>query len=73
VRLGVGKLEAKGTARVHVLGDFSKADKEWLDPLIEAIADNAALLAARHFVTFQNRVHLALNPEPEKPGKKETE
>jgi PTH1 family peptidyl-tRNA hydrolase len=73
VRLGVGKIEAKGMARVHVLGDFSKADRQWLDPLIEAVSDNAALLAARDFATFQNRVHLALNPEPEKPGKKETE
>jgi peptidyl-tRNA hydrolase, PTH1 family len=73
VRLGVGKLEAKGMARVHVLDDFSKADRQWLDSLIEAVSDNAGLLAARDFATFQNRVHLALNPEPEKPGKKETE
>ncbi len=75
VRLGVGKLEAKGTARVHVLGDFNKADQAWLAPLIEAIGENAGLLAARDFTTFQNRVHLALNPEPEKPkpGKKETD
>ncbi len=75
VRLGVGKLEAKGMAHVHVLGDFAKVDREWLEPLIEAIADNAALLATRDFSTFQNRVHLALNPEPEKakPAKKETE
>jgi len=75
VRLGVGKLETKGTARVHVLGDFNKADRAWLEPLIETIGENAALLAAREFTTFQNRVHLALNPEPEKPapGKKETD
>ncbi|HTN98832.1 MAG TPA: aminoacyl-tRNA hydrolase [Nordella sp.] len=74
VRLGVGKLDVKGMAHVHVLGDFSKADRHWLDPLIETLADNADLLAKRDFATFQNRVHLALNPEPEKPtpGKKET-
>lgn len=75
VRLGVGKLDVKGMAHVHVLGDFSKADKLWLDPLIETLADNADLLARRDFATFQNRVHLTLNPEPEKPkpGKKETD
>lgn len=75
VRLGVGKLDVKGMAHVHVLGDFSKADRVWLDPLIETLADNADLLAKRDFTTFQNRVHLALNPEPEKPkpGKKETD
>jgi PTH1 family peptidyl-tRNA hydrolase len=75
VRLGVGKLDVKGMAHIHVLGDFSKADKQWLDPLIDALADNADLIAKRDFATFQNRVHLALTPEPEKskPGKKETE
>lgn len=75
VRLGVGKLDVKGMAHVHVLGDFSKADKLWLDPLIDALADNADLLARRDFATFQNKVHLALNPEAEKPkpGKKETD
>lgn len=75
VRLGVGKLEVKGTAHVHVLGDFNKADRLWLDPLIETITENAPLLAAHDFATFQNRVHLALNPEPEKPkpAKKETD
>ena len=75
VRLGVGKLDVKGMAHVHVLGDFSKADRQWLDPLIDTLADNADLLAKRDFATFQNRVHLALTPEPEKlkPGKKETD
>ncbi|MGE3875531.1 MAG: aminoacyl-tRNA hydrolase, partial [Parvibaculaceae bacterium] len=34
VRLGVGKLETKGTAHMHVLADFSKADRAWLEPLI---------------------------------------
>jgi PTH1 family peptidyl-tRNA hydrolase len=68
VRLGVGKLEEKGTAHMHVLGDFSKADRVWLDALLAAIAENAPLLAVHDFTTFQNRVHLALNPEPEKPN-----
>jgi PTH1 family peptidyl-tRNA hydrolase len=75
VRLGVGKLDVKGTAHMHVLGDFSKADRLWLEPLIETITENAPLLAAHDFATFQNKVHLALNPEPEKPKpeKKEKE
>lgn len=69
VRLGVGKLPVKGMAHVHVLGDFSKADREWLDPLIETLADNAPLLASHDFATLQNKIHLTLNPEPEKPEK----
>ena len=73
VRLGVGKLDVKGTAHMHVLGDFSKADRLWLEPLIAAVTENAPLLAQHDFATFQNRVHLALNPEPEKPKPAKTE
>jgi peptidyl-tRNA hydrolase, PTH1 family len=73
VRLGVGKLEAKGTAHMHVLADFSRADRSWLEPLLATVAENAPLLARHDFATFQNRVHLALNPEPEKPKPAETE
>jgi PTH1 family peptidyl-tRNA hydrolase len=73
VRLGVGKLEVKGTAHMHVLGDFSKADRLWLEPLIATITENAPLLAKHDFTTFQNRVHLALNPEPDKPKPTKTE
>lgn len=71
VRIGVGKPEGKNIAHYHVLSDFSKADKEWLAPLIEAIGDHAPLLAERDFTGFQNKIHLALNPAPEKPAKKE--
>jgi PTH1 family peptidyl-tRNA hydrolase len=73
VRIGVGKLDTRGTAHIHVLGDFTKADGAWLEPLLGTIAENAALLAAHDFATFQNRVHLALNPEPEKPKPARTE
>ena len=71
VRLGVGKPEGKGIAHHHVLGDFAKADRDWLLPLIAAIGENASLLAQRDFASFQNKVHLALNPAPEKPARKE--
>jgi peptidyl-tRNA hydrolase, PTH1 family len=69
VRLGVGKPEEKGVAHHHVLGDFNKADRAWLDPLLDAIAANADLLARREFASFQNRVHLTLNPPPPKEEK----
>ncbi|CAN5309966.1 aminoacyl-tRNA hydrolase [soil metagenome] len=71
VRLGVGKPEGRGIAHHHVLGDFSKADREWVVPLIAAIGEYAPLLAARDFASFQNKIHLALNPAPEKPARKE--
>jgi PTH1 family peptidyl-tRNA hydrolase len=44
----------------HVLSDFAKDDAPWVVALCEAVADNAALLAAGQDSSFQNKVHLAL-------------
>ena len=44
----------------HVLSDFAKSDRPWVEALCQVIADNAALLAAGHDSSFQNKVHLAL-------------
>ena len=71
VRLGIGHPGEKGLVHPHVLSDFAKADRQWLVPLIEAVADNIALLIEGGEGTFQNKVHLALNPAPEKPARKE--
>ena len=67
VRLGIGHPGLKELVHGYVLHDFAKADREWLEVLIDAVADAAPELAARQFASFQNKVHLALNPEPEKP------
>jgi PTH1 family peptidyl-tRNA hydrolase len=45
---------------LHVLRDFAKADAEWLDPLIAAIAENAPLLAEGKDNTYANRLHAAV-------------
>ena len=44
----------------HVLSDFAKSDRPWVEALCEAIAENAGLLTVEKDSTFQNRVHLAL-------------
>lgn len=62
-RLGIGHPGAKERVRGHVLHDFAKADAEWLDPLIGAIAAHAPLLAEDKDSTFANRVTLATRPE----------
>lgn len=69
VRLGIGHPGVKERVLGHVLGDFAKADATWLEPLLDAIADAAPLLATGKDATFANKVHLALNPEPEKKTK----
>jgi PTH1 family peptidyl-tRNA hydrolase len=60
VRLGVGHPGVKEMVHGHVLGDFSKADNEWLAPLLDAIAEHAELIARGQDATFQNKVHLAM-------------
>jgi PTH1 family peptidyl-tRNA hydrolase len=60
VRIGVGHPGARELVSPHVLGDFSKADRQWLDPLLDAIADNAGLLVTGNDGTFMNRVSLAV-------------
>ncbi|MFZ5617861.1 MAG: aminoacyl-tRNA hydrolase [Pseudomonadota bacterium] len=44
VRIGIGHPGDKTRVTGHVLGDFAKADHEWLDPLIAAIAKSAPFL-----------------------------
>ena len=46
VRLGIGHPGNKDRVLGHVLGDFAKADSDWLLPLLDAVADAAPLLAA---------------------------
>ena len=60
VRLGIGHPGIKELVHHHVLSDFAKADREWVEALCDAIADNAALLATGPDASFQNKVHLAL-------------
>jgi PTH1 family peptidyl-tRNA hydrolase len=71
VRLGIGHPGHKDAVMPHVLGDFAKADQEWLVPLLEAVADNIALLVDGEDNTFMNRVAIATSGDgaarPERP------
>lgn len=59
VRLGIGHPGAKELVHGHVLHDFAKADRTWLEPLLDAVAQHAPLLARGDDATFANRLHLA--------------
>ena len=67
VRLGVGHPGDKEKVVGHVLNDFSKADQQWLDKMIEAIGENADLLIKGEDSGFMSKISLALNPPPPKP------
>jgi PTH1 family peptidyl-tRNA hydrolase len=68
LRLGIGHPGARELVNSYVLRDFTKADREWLEPLLDAVAEHAPLLAGGEDSTFMNRVHLALaDDEAESP------
>ena len=71
LRLGIGHPGDKERVHGHVLGDFAKSDRVWLDPLLDAIADNAAMLVKAEDSQLMNKLALATGtkPEAEKPAK----
>lgn len=66
VRLGIGHPGHKDLVSRWVLSDFAKADGPWLETLLNAVADNAGMLAARHHNNFMNKLALEMNPTPDK-------
>ena len=62
MRIGIGHPGSRDLVTKHVLRDFAKADREWLDPLLTAIADNAELLADGRDELMATRLALAIAP-----------
>lgn len=68
IRLGIGHPGHKDAVTHWVLGDFSRADRDWLDPLLAALADNADLIVTGDDSTLMNRLALAVQgDDPERP------
>ncbi|WP_395172635.1 aminoacyl-tRNA hydrolase [Roseibium alexandrii] len=70
LRLGIGHPGDKKLVSNYVLGDFSKADQDWLNPLLAEVADQAGLLAEAKDSQFANKMTLALEPEKAQRGNK---
>jgi PTH1 family peptidyl-tRNA hydrolase len=75
VRLGVGRpdraiseLDPEAVSN-WVLRDFPKADRPWVEKLVEAVAEHFPLLAAGDDTKFMNRVTLATKPPAPKSDK----
>ncbi len=62
VRLGVGHPGHKDAVAHYVLRDFARADRDWLDPLLQGISEGAPALAIGDAARFQNAVALRLAP-----------
>ena len=71
VRIGVGHPGGKTQVAGHVLANFSKADDEWLSPMLSAISDAAPLLTDHDIIGFMNKVAMLLHPQDHKPKPEE--
>jgi PTH1 family peptidyl-tRNA hydrolase len=70
VRVGIGHPGDKSRVTGHVLGDFAKADQEWLGPLLDAMAKAAPKLIDGD-APFMNAVALTLAPPKPKESPKD--
>ncbi len=71
LRLGIGHPGDKDAVTGYVLSGFSKADKDWLDPFLEALAKHIGLALSGNDNEFMNKVALALKPPPPIEKKKD--
>lgn len=62
LRIGIGHPGVKELVHHWVLNDFVKADGEWLDPLLAAIAQAAGFLASGEPARFQTEVARLTQP-----------
>jgi PTH1 family peptidyl-tRNA hydrolase len=69
VRIGVGHPGVKELVQAHVLSDFAKDEREWVEALCDVIADNASLLAKGQDASFQNKIHLSMQAKGFFPSK----
>ncbi|MBY0420745.1 MAG: aminoacyl-tRNA hydrolase [Parvularculaceae bacterium] len=62
-RIGVGHPGHKDRVHGYVLGNFAKSDRDWLDPLLDALARAAPLLVTDGDERYQTEV-MRLAPAP---------
>jgi PTH1 family peptidyl-tRNA hydrolase len=71
VRIGVGHPGTKDAVAHYVLRDFAKVEYAWLDPLLDAMADAAPLLAKGDNARFLSQVALKTRDIEEAPEERE--
>jgi PTH1 family peptidyl-tRNA hydrolase len=72
VRIGIGHPGRKEAVLGYVLHAFAKADRDWLDPLLDTIADDIETMVAGQGELFMTKVaaHLAPPRPAAKPAPK---
>lgn len=69
IRLGIGHPGDKALVHAYVLNDFAKTERDWVEDLCMAVADNADLVVKGDDSGFQNKVHLAMTARGHGDGK----
>jgi len=69
VRFGIGHPGDKARVTGHVLGNFSKADRVWLVPLLDAFVSAAPLLAEGDDAGCMNKIALLTKPNDHGPAR----
>jgi PTH1 family peptidyl-tRNA hydrolase len=67
VRVGIGHPGHKELVTGHVLGNFSADDRQWLEPVLDALVTAAPLLAQGDDAGCMNKIALLLRPPEPKP------
>lgn len=62
MRIGIGHPGQKTLVTGHVLGDFSKSDRDWVERTVDAIAEAATELLGGDDSAFTTKVALILGP-----------
>ena len=70
VRLGIGHPGHKDRVANYVLGDFAKAEADWLDDVLRGLSDGAPYLALGDGAKFMNAVSLRTAPARPSTGTK---
>lgn len=74
VRIGVGHPGRKEAVPGYVLHDFARADADWIEPMLDGMAEGAPALARGDTAAFLNALGRRMNPSPkEKPAKRPAE
>ena len=64
VRIGIGHPGQRELVSPYVLSDFAKADRDWLEPMLEAMASAVPHLVTGDDPKFLNEVARILRPAP---------
>ncbi len=72
IRIGIGHPGAKDLVLGYVLHAFAKSDRDWLEPTLDAVADEIGLMIDGENELFMTRVAAKLNPQRPPGTKKES-